>query len=182
MRSINKGREPANRPCYSWAAEHLPQFKVIEINVDRGQYRYVDKTMNERLTEMKVFRWRSMVTLIAAICVLLSTWLTFGQIERATSLDAGRSIQEMSAWPTVLAAGFLLILALLSLVMRRAWLAALRLLVGIWLLVSPWILPQEFGTIPMITLVTGGTAVVVVAAFDLYRDFRHESDDLSHLS
>lgn len=155
---------------------------MIEINVDHGQYRYVDETINERLTEMKVFRWRSMVTLIAAICVLLSAWLTFGKIEGATSLDAGGSIQEMSAWLTALAAGFLLILALLSLAMRRAWLAALRLLVGIWLLVSPWMLTHEFGMVPMIVLVIGGIAVVVVAAFDLYRDFRHESDELSHLS
>ena len=70
----------------------------------------------------------------------------------------------------------------MSLVMRRAWLAGLRLLLGIWLVVSPWVLGYGVGTIPTLILTAGGIAVITVAAFDLYRDFLYESDVLSHTS
>ncbi len=122
---------------------------------------------------MNAFRWRSLVTLIVAISVLLSTWLSFGQIN---------DVSNVAAWLTALAAVCLLVLGILSLAMRKAWLAGLRLLVGGWLVVSPWILGYGAGTIPTLILVVGGVAVIAVAAFDLYRDFRHESDVLSHTS
>ena len=122
---------------------------------------------------MNAFRWRSLVTLIVAISVLLSAWLSFGQIN---------DVSNVAAWLTALAAVCLLVLGILSLAMRKAWLAGLRLLVGGWLVVSPWILGYGAGTIPTLILVVGGVAVIAVAAFDLYRDFRHESDVLSHTS
>ena len=131
---------------------------------------------------MKAFRWRSMVTLIVAIGVLISAWLSLGHISVIFNVDADHSIQEIAALLTTFAAAFLLLLALLSLVMRTAWLAGLRLLVGIWLLVSPWILGHGMGSVPTLILIAGGIAVVAVAAFDLYRDARHEGDVLSHMS
>lgn len=131
---------------------------------------------------MKAFRWRSMVTLIVAIGVLISAWSSLGHISVIFNVDADHSIQEIAALLTTFAAAFLLLLALLSLVMRTAWLAGLRLLVGIWLLVSPWILGHGMGSVPTLILIAGGIAVVAVAAFDLYRDARHEGDVLSHMS
>lgn len=131
---------------------------------------------------MKAFRWRGLVTLIVAISVFLSAWLSLGQINDVVSTDVNHSIQESAAWLTTVAAAVLLLLGLLSLFMRRAWLAGLRLLVGVWLVVSPWVLGNGVGTIPTLILVAGGVAVIAVAAFDLYRDFRHESDVLSHTS
>jgi hypothetical protein len=131
---------------------------------------------------MKAFRWRSLVTLIVAISVLLSAWLSLGQINDVVRTDVDHSIQEIAAWLTAVAAAVLLLLGLLSLFMRRAWLAGLRLLVGIWLLVSPWIIGHGMGLVPTLILIAGGVAVIAVAAFDLYRDFRHESDVLSHTS
>lgn len=38
------------------------------------------------------------------------------------------------------------------------------------------------GPLPTMVLIAGGIAVMAVAAFDLYRDARHESDALSHMS
>jgi hypothetical protein len=131
---------------------------------------------------MKAFRWRSMVTLIVAIGVLLSAWMSLGHINVVFNVDADDSIQEIAALLTTFAAAFLLLLALLSLVMRKAWLAGLRLLVGIWFVVSPWILGHGMGSVPTLILIAGGIAVVAVAAFDLYRGFRHEGDVLSHMS
>jgi hypothetical protein len=123
-----------------------------------------------------------MVTLIVAISVLISAWSSLGHISVIVNVDADHSIQEIAALLTTFAAAFLLLLALLSLVMRRAWLAGLRLLVGIWFVVSPWVLGHGMGSVPMLILVASGIAVVAVAAFDLYRGFRHEGDVLSHMS
>ncbi|MDH3660826.1 MAG: SPW repeat protein [Alphaproteobacteria bacterium] len=131
---------------------------------------------------MKAFRWRSMVTLIVAIGVLLSAWMSLGHINVVFNVYADDSIQEIAALLTTFAAAFLLLLALLSLVLRKAWLAGLRLLVGIWFVVSPWVLGHGMGSVPTLILIAGGIAVVAVAAFDLYRGFRHEGDVLSHMS
>ena len=131
---------------------------------------------------MKAFRWRSMVTLIVAIGVLLSAWMSLGHINVVFNVYADDSIQEIAALLTTFAAAFLLLLALLSLVLRKAWLAGLRLMVGIWFVVSPWVLGHGMGSVPTLILIAGGIAVVAVAAFDLYRGFRHEGDVLSHMS
>ena len=131
---------------------------------------------------MRAFRWRSLVTLIVAIGALLSAWLSLGQTNNVVNANVDHSIQEIEAWLTALAAAILLLLAFLSLFMRRAWLAGLRSLIGIWFLVSPWILGHGMGPVATVILITGGVAVIAVAAFDLYRDFRHESDLLSHVS
>ena len=129
---------------------------------------------------MKAFRWRSLVTLIVAIGVLLSAWLSLGQLNDNVDVDQARL--RIAFWSTTSAAAFLLLLAISSLFIRRAWLAGLRLLVGIWLVVSPWILSQTTELIPTLVLITGGIAIVAVAAFDLYRDVRHEGELLSHMS
>ncbi len=136
----------------------------------------------KRLTDMKTFRWRSLVTLIVAIGVLFSAWLSLGQIYDTANADVDPSTQKMAAWLTALAATFLLLLGVLSLFMRKVWLAGLRLLVGAWLLISPWILGHGMGPLPTAILIAGGIAVMAVAAFDLYRDASHESDVLSHMS
>ena len=126
---------------------------------------------------MRAFRWRSLVTLIVAIGALISAWLSLGQIS-----DAGHSADVVAARLMALAAALLLLLGLLSLVLRKAWLAGLRLLIGIWLLVSPWILSHGPGPVPTLVFIAGGIAVVAVAVFDIYRDFLHESDAISHMS
>lgn len=131
---------------------------------------------------MKAFRWRSLVTLIAAIGLVLSPWLPLSQPQDVANLGAMRSIPAFLAWHAGVVGGVLTFLAVLSLIMRRAWLAGLRLIIGIWLAISPWIL--DFGPGPTaITLpLAAGLAVAVVASFDLYRDVRHEGDVLSHMS
>jgi hypothetical protein len=131
---------------------------------------------------MKAFHWRSLVTLIVAIGVLLSTWLSLGQINDVVNADVDPSTQKMATWLTAFTAALLLFLGLLSLFMRKVWLAGLRLLVGAWLLVSPWLLGHGMGPVPAIILIAGGIAVMAVAVFDLYRDARHEGDVLSHMS
>jgi peptidoglycan/LPS O-acetylase OafA/YrhL len=138
--------------------------------------------LTEPSTKMKAFRWRSLVTLIVAIGVLISAWLSLGQTSDVGSADAGRAVGEVAARLMGLAAALLLLLGLLSLVMRKAWLAGLRLLIGIWLLASPWIPSHGTEPVPMLVVIAGGIAIVAVAAFDLYRDFLHESDALSHMS
>ena len=79
---------------------------------------------------MKAFRWRSLVTLIVAISALLSAWLSLVQINE---------VFNVAAWLTAFAGALLLLLGILSLAMRRAWIAGLRLLIGVWLAVSPWV-------------------------------------------
>lgn len=126
---------------------------------------------------MKAFRWRSLVTLFVAIGVLNLAWSSLGQVG-----DADRSVDVVAARLTGLATAWLLFLGLLSLFVRKAWLAGLRLLIGLWLLVSPWILSHGPGPVPTLVVIAGGIAVVAVAVFDLYRDFLHESNALSHMS
>jgi uncharacterized BrkB/YihY/UPF0761 family membrane protein len=124
-----------------------------------------------------------LVTLIIAICVLLSALLSLVGVHDAVNADADHSsINEIARWPMALAAVILLLLGLLSLFLRRAWLAGLRLLVGIWLVVSPWVIGQVMGPLSNLIVIAGGTAVIAVAAFDLFRDARHEVEELSHLS
>ena len=129
---------------------------------------------------MKAFRWRSLVTLVVAVGVLVSAWPLLGQI--SDGVDADHGFQEIVVLPTALAAALLLFLAILSLFVRRTWLAGLRLLVGIWFLITPWILSQAMGPLPKIIIITGGIAVVAIAVFDLVRDAQHEGDALSHMS
>ena len=131
---------------------------------------------------MKAFRWRSLVTLIVAIGALLSAWLSLGQISDVVNANVDPSTQKMATWLTALTAALLLILAISSLVIRKAWLAVLRLVVGIWLVVAPWVLGHGTGPIPTLILIAGGIAVMAVAVFDLYRDVRHETEELSHMS
>ena len=106
----------------------------------------MEKWANEKLCDV--------ANLILGAILFLSPWI-FG-------FDAGRASENANIAGIVIA-----VLAIAALAAFAVWEEWLNLIVGLWTLVSPWILGFQ-GTTAMTVHVVIGAAVAILAAIELW--------------
>jgi hypothetical protein len=100
------------------------------------------------------------VTLVLAICLLISPWVI------------GFTAAMVPAWNAWIVGVLLGALALATLSMFAEWEEWVNLVLGLWLIVSPWLLHFAADRNVMITHVILGVLVIVVSAWAVW-DVRH---------
>jgi SPW repeat len=99
-------------------------------------------------------KWCDVANLILGAVLLFSPWI-FG-------FDAGRASENAT-----IAGIAIVVLAIAALAAFAVWEEWLNLIVGLWTLVSPWILGFQ-GTTAMTVHVVIGAAVAILAAVELW--------------
>ena len=100
-------------------------------------------------------KWCDVANLILGAFLFFSPWI-FG-------FDAGKVSQNAYIAGIVIA-----VLAIAALAAFAVWEEWLNLIVGLWVLVSPWVLGFHGTTRPMAVHVVAGIAVAVLAAIELW--------------
>jgi SPW repeat len=99
-------------------------------------------------------KWCDVANLILGAVLFVSPWI-FG-------FDAGRASENATIAGIVIA-----VLAIAALAAFAVWEEWLNLIVGLWTLVSPWVLGFQ-GTTAMTVHVVIGAAVAILAAVELW--------------
>ncbi|WP_189401356.1 MULTISPECIES: SPW repeat protein [unclassified Mesorhizobium] len=100
------------------------------------------------------------ITLVLAICLFISPWVI------------GFTAAMVPAWNAWIVGVLLGALALASLSVFAEWEEWVSAVLGLWLIVSPWLLGFAADTNVMATHVVLGVLVVVASAWAVW-DFRH---------
>jgi len=100
------------------------------------------------------------VTLVLAICLFISPWVI------------GFTAAMMPAWNAWIVGVLLGALALATLSVFAEWEEWVNLVLGLWLIVSPWVLHFAADRNVMITHVVLGVLVVAASAWSVW-DVRH---------
>jgi len=96
------------------------------------------------------------INIVLAAWLFLSPWIVG---------FAGVTAAGWTAWLTAIAIGIFAIAALTALAEWEEW---INLVLGLWLLVSPWVLGISGQYGPTLTLCLTGIAVSVVAAIEIW--------------
>ena len=123
------------------------------------------------LRRMTAFSGRCAVMLAIAAGLIASNVLL---------LDQGAI--GLETWHAVMIGGVLAFLTIMSLVRRHAWWAALQLILGFWIALAPWLIDLGAGMAAPWLYGAAGLIVVVIASFEIYREFRRESETIEHMS
>jgi hypothetical protein len=103
-------------------------------------------------------RWQDWTNAILGLWTVASPWiLTFARINDAAA----------TAW--VLGAA-IVVLAVIAVYMPRAWEEGLNILLGLCLLISPWVMSYADMPRPTANAVVVGTLVTVLAGWAMIRD------------
>lgn len=105
-------------------------------------------------------RWRSQTNLVSimfAILLALSPWMLGFPYETAA----------VNAWASGLVLGLVSVMALLAYSEWEEW---VDLAVGLWILVSPWVLGFDAGSAASKVHVMIGSVVTVLAAVELWKE------------
>ena len=105
-------------------------------------------------------KWRNaaafdVANLILGVFLILSPWL----------LHFAPGVQSWNAWA---GGGIIAVLSIAALFAFAEWEEWLNLIVGLWILVSPWALKFSSSTDAMRTAVIVGLIVAVIAAIELW--------------
>ena len=100
------------------------------------------------------------ITLVLAICLFISPWVI------------GFTAAMVPAWNAWIVGVLLGALALATLSVFAEWEEWVSAVLGLWLIVSPWLLGFKADTHVMATHVVLGVLVVVASAWAVW-DFRH---------
>ncbi|MDD5249534.1 MAG: SPW repeat protein [Rhodocyclaceae bacterium] len=106
----------------------------------------------------KMKHWQDPVNLVLGLWMLISPWVLGYQAESAAQSNA------------VIVGVVIAILAALELFQVTAWEEWVNFVLGIWLLISPWVLRFSTMTTPMANAVIIGIAVAVLAIWALGTD------------
>ncbi|HEY7999060.1 MAG TPA: SPW repeat protein [Pseudolabrys sp.] len=96
------------------------------------------------------------INLIFAIWLFLSPWIV------------GFASVMPAAWVAWLSAIAIAIISIVALSAFAEWEEWINLLLGIWVLISPWVVHVHDQQAPMVVLFFTGLAVAIVAAIDLW--------------
>jgi hypothetical protein len=108
-------------------------------------------------------QWEDWVNLVLGIWLCVSPWI----------LQAGGD--EMIATQNAVLVGFLLIVTeTVTLVSFRVWEEWISVVLGAWLVVSPWVLGIT-ALVPTANFVIVGLAVVVLALYEIWDVQRHSA-------
>ena len=134
------------------------------------------------LKKIAAFHWRRMATLAIAAGLIIWPWLSLDGVELGAKLEGGPSAFGLVVWHAFLIGGALAFLSVLSFVCRSVWLAGLQLIVGLWIAVAPWIIDLGDGAATSWLHAAAGLIIAAMASFDIYREFRRESEIIEHMS
>ena len=109
--------------------------------------------------------WEDWLTMALGLVIAVSPWLT-GQTEPTTLM-----------WNAVIVGALVMIFGALQLVTLQLWEEGAEILCGLWLIASPFNLGYG-GALATLHFVLGA-AVVVLAAVELYQDWKLSDDQLA---
>ncbi len=136
-------------------------------------------------SKVEADRWRDWVMLVLAVWLFVSPWVlrfAFGMPAEATGqAAAGTTAQAVmplanltaAAWNAWIVAIVIGALSIWAIAMYAEWQDWLNGLLGIWLIVAPWVLKFSAAAIATWDHVIVGILVVVLAAWELWA-VRHE--------
>ena len=104
--------------------------------------------------------WEDMVGAVLGLWLFVSPWV----------LDYG----EMTATQNAVVVGFLLIATeFVTLSMFRVWEEWINVILGAWLVVSPWVLGAAL--VPTVNFVIVGLLVLALALYEIWDERRHSA-------
>jgi hypothetical protein len=136
-------------------------------------------------SKVQADRWRDWVMLVLAVWLFVSPWVlrfAFGMPAEATGqAAAGATAQPVmpvanltaATWNAWIVAIVIAALSIWAIAMYAEWQDWLNGLLGIWLIVAPWVLKFSAAAIVTWDHVIVGILVVVLAAWELWA-VRHE--------
>ncbi|GIK87358.1 MAG: hypothetical protein BroJett026_28390 [Betaproteobacteria bacterium] len=113
---------------------------------------------------MSTFRWQDMVSLVLGVWIAASPWV----LGVADALPA-------AMWNALAVGILVVVLAAIDLDTPAAWEEWAMGALGLWLVVSPWVLGYAASRPLMASSVAAGAAIVALAAWALYA-----AGDLGH--
>ncbi|HEV7321436.1 MAG TPA: SPW repeat protein [Ensifer sp.] len=101
------------------------------------------------------------INLVLALCLFVSPWIM------------GFVVESVPAWNAWIAAAVLGVLAIATLAMFAEWEEWASLIVGLWLIASPWLLGFSTSSNPMWTHVVLGGLVTALAVWAVWDERQH---------
>lgn len=103
-------------------------------------------------------RWQDGVNLILGLWLFVSPWVL------------AYAMQESAAWNAYLMGAAIVLFAAIAAYMPKAWEEAINIILGIWLVVSPYVLGFANETMVAAHTVVVGVLVTVFAVWAMFRD------------
>ena len=109
--------------------------------------------------EVATKRWQDAGNLVLGVWLFISPWVL--------NYAAGMPV---SAWNAMLAGIAIVVLAATAMYMPRAWEEGSNMALGVWMIVSPWVLKFAADKPVMMNAVIVGVLVTALAAWAMMRD------------
>lgn len=121
-------------------------------------------------------KWQDWVNLVLGVWVFLSPWIL--QRPSITGTGAGEGIASAAAWNLWIVGVAVAVLALAALFAFQIWEEWVNVALGIWLLVSPWVLGFSSAAALTWNAVLAGVVIAIVAGWTvvpMLREKKHGS-------
>lgn len=117
----------------------------------------------EVIVDTTTKRWQDGGNLLLGVWLFLSPW--------AMNYAAG---MPLSAWNATLLGAAIVLLAAVAMYMPRVWEEGINMALGVWLVISPWVLGFAAEKNVMMNAVISGILVAALATWAMLRDKEFE--------
>ena len=128
------------------------------------------------------YAWRCAVVLAVATGLMTSPWLPLGESDMNGAPDLGQSMSSLAAWHAPLVGGVLALLTIICCVHRTAWMFGLQLILGLWIVLAPWVIDLGAAKATPWLYGAAGLIVVAMASIEIYREVQREREIIEHMS
>lgn len=113
-------------------------------------------------------RWQDIANLVLGAWLFISPWIL------GLAALGFNEVPQTVAWNSHLVGAAILVVAAIAVYLPRAWEEGLNLLLGVWLVISPWVLEFANSSRDTLNAVVVGVLVTALATWAMVHDKEFE--------
>lgn len=118
--------------------------------------------------------WQDWLTGIVGIWLILSPWIVNFTVTAVSTTDVAQAVTGPSLmvimWNFILSGAVAVVLAIAAITTYRMWEEWVDVALGIWLVVSPWVLNFAASQYAVWNAVLGGVVIILAAGWNLIEE------------